>query len=327
MDNLTHSLTGIALARAGLNRFPRATLLMVIAVNIPDIDMVSWLQGRIRNLEIHRGYTHSLICLPLMALLAVGLTALISRRRLPWGLAWLIASIGVASHLLLDLFTSYGVRLLLPFSSRWFYLDIFSLVDWIVLAVLTVACVGPFLSGLVSSEMGDRRSSGKGLAIFALVFLSCYTGFRELMHSRIMAELESRIYEEALGGPATRMAALPTSFNPLSWNAIVEGEHAYRLYRLSAFSTFDPTEGDLLYKGDWKPDFAAASKTDAFRYCLYFSRFPYWQDAPTPGGLDSRVVTMTDLRYGAPGASFMSVHALMSKKGEIEAISFGNARL
>ena len=40
MDNLTHSLTGLMLSRAGLNRFyPRATLVLVIAANIPDIDI------------------------------------------------------------------------------------------------------------------------------------------------------------------------------------------------------------------------------------------------------------------------------------------------
>lgn len=323
MDNLTHSLTGLALARAGLNKFPRATLLLIVAANIPDIDMVSWFQGRFRALEIHRGYTHSLIFLPVMALLAVGLTAAISRRRFPWRLAWLIAGVGVASHLLLDLCTSYGTRLLLPFSSRWFYLDIFSLVDWIVLAVLIFAWAGPFLSSLVSSEIGDRRSSGKGLAIFALIFFLCYGGFRELMHGRTIAQLESRIYDDALGGPAIHMAALPTSFNPLDWGAIVEGEHAYRLYQLAAFSPFDPMQGDLLYKGQWKPEFAAAGKTNEFRYCLYFSRFPYWQEVPAPGSEDSRIVTMTDLRYGAPGQSFISVQALVNGKGQIESTSFG----
>ena len=326
MDNLTHTLTGLALARAGLNKFPRATLLAMIAANIPDIDMVSWFEGRIRTLEIHRGYTHSLIGLPVMALVAVGLTAVISRRRLPWLLAWLFACICVGSHLLLDLFTSYGIRLLLPFSSQWFYLDIFSLVDWIVLTVLSIACAGPFLSGLVSSEMGDRRSSGKGLAIFALVFFACYAGFRGLMHGRVMAELQSRIYDDALGGEAQRMAALPTSLNPLIWNAVVEGEHAYRLYRLSAFGFFDPMEGTLLYKGTWKADFAAASRNPVFQYCLYFSRFPYWQSTPVAGRPGAETVRLTDLRYGAPGESFVSVHAVVDEKGKVEAASVGSAR-
>jgi inner membrane protein len=326
MDNLTHTLTGLALARAGLNKFPRATLLAIIAANIPDIDMVSWLQGPLRTLEIHRGYTHSLIGLPVMALLAVGITAGVSRRRLPWLLAWLIGCICVGSHLLLDLFTSYGIRLLLPFSSRWFYLDLFSLVDWIVLAVLLIAWAGPFLSSLVSSEMGDRRSSGKGLAIFALVFFASYAGFRALMHQRVMAELESRIYDDALGGPALRMGALPTAGNPFAWNAVVEGEHAYRLYRLSAFGFFDPMEGTLLYKETWKAEFAAASKNPVFRYCLYFSRFPYWQDAPAAGRPGKENVTLTDLRYGAPGESFISIHAVVDEKGRVEAISFGGSR-
>jgi inner membrane protein len=327
MDNLTHSLTGLALARAGLNRFPHATLLAIIAANIPDVDMASWIQGRFQALEIHRGYAHSLICLPLMALLAVGITAAISRRRLPWLLAWMIACIGVASHLLLDWCTSYGTRLLLPFSSRWFYLDIFSLVDWIVLAVLILAWAGPFLSGLVSSEIGGRRSSGKGLAIFALLLFVFYAGFRGLMHSRVMSQLESRIYDDVLGGAAVRMAALPRALSPFAWNAIVEGEHAYRLYQLSAFGMFDPGEGNVLYKGNWNPDFATASRTPAFRYCLYFSRFPYWQEAPGSGPEEINVVTLTDLRFGAPGESFIAVHARIDHRGEVESTSFAGQQV
>ena len=41
MDNLTHTLTGVLLARAGLNRLtPRAMLIVIIAANVPDFDVV-----------------------------------------------------------------------------------------------------------------------------------------------------------------------------------------------------------------------------------------------------------------------------------------------
>src|SRR6185437_13581736 len=92
MDNLTHTLVGVALSRSGLGKYcPRAGLLLIIAANIPDIDMVSMIQGQLRGLEIHRGYTHSLIGLPFMAALAVALTALFGWRKLPWRVTWLIA--------------------------------------------------------------------------------------------------------------------------------------------------------------------------------------------------------------------------------------------
>lgn len=323
MDNLTHSLTGLALARAGLKKYsPHGTLLMIVAANLPDIDMVNWLRGPLKNFEFHRGYTHSLLCLPLVALGAVMVTALVRWKRLPWLAAWAIACIGVASHLLLDWSMSYGVRLLLPFSSRWLYLDLFSLVDWVVLGVLVVAWLGPTLGQLVSEEIGEKRKAGRGLAIFALAFFVLYGGFRALMHERVMSQLESRIYREALGGPAIRMAAIPDSVNPLAWNAVVEGEHSYRIYRLSAYTNFDPSEGILLYKPAWNRAFEQASRTEAFRYSLYFARFPYWEEAPGPRS-DWRVVSLTDLRFGAPGESFFTVHALLDPAGRVEQVGFG----
>jgi inner membrane protein len=327
MDNLTHSLTGLALARAGLKKYsPHGTLLMVIAANLPDIDMVNWLRGPLINFELHRGYTHSLLCLPLVALGAVLLTALVRWKRLPWVAAWAIASVGVASHLLLDWSMSYGIRLLLPFSSRWYYLDLFSLVDWVVLAVLAIAWLGPVLGRLVSEEIGEKQRGGRGLAIFALAFFLLYGGFRALMHARVMSELESRLYDAALGGPATQMAAIPESVNPLAWNGIVEGEHAYRLYSLHAYADFDPSQGGLLYKPNWNQAFIEAGKTETFRYVMYFSRFPYWQEAPGPRP-NWRVVTLTDLRFGAPGESFLTVHALLDPAGHVDEAGFGRFRI
>jgi inner membrane protein len=323
MDNVTHTLTGLALARTGLKRFtPHGTLLMMIAANLPDIDMVSWFGGWLPAMENHRGYTHSLLGLPFVAALAVVLTALLTRRRLPWRSAWLLALIGVISHVLLDWSMSYGVRFFIPFSSTWFHLDSYALLDWVVLGVLAIAWVAPALSRLVSEEIGARRGNGQGFAVFALCFIALYGGFRGAMHARVMSQLNSRIYEQALGGAATRMAAFPESANPFAWNAVVEGEHAYRLYNLSPYGTFDPASGELLYKTNWDPTVERVSRDRAFQYALYFARFPYWQKAPTGQNLTN--VSVTDLRFGRPGDSFFKVSALVDAAGHVQQVWFGN---
>src|SRR5947208_4610333 len=125
MENVTHSLTGYALARAGLDRFsPRAAVLLVLAANAPDLDILYLTQGRLQYFEAHRGYSHSVVFLPLMALLTVIVTASIFRQRLPWLKAWLISCIGVASHLLIERTHNCGVRPALPFSFRWSRADL-----------------------------------------------------------------------------------------------------------------------------------------------------------------------------------------------------------
>jgi len=326
MDNLTHTLVGVALSRSGLGKYcPRTGLLLIIAANIPDIDMISLLQGQLRGLEIHRGYTHSLIGLPFMAALAVALTALFSRQKLPWRSAWLIACVGVGSHLLLDWSMTYGVRLFLPFSSRWLYLDLFSLTDWVVLAVLLLSLAAPFLNRLVSEEIGDRRGSGRGLALAALFFIAAYGGFRGILHQRALSQLQSRLYAD-LGAPL-QFAAFPNALNPFSWRGIVEGEHAYRIYTVPALGQFDSGGGSTLYRSPWSPALKAAGDTAQFRYVLYFSRFPYWQKDPVPDEKRLQLITLSDLRYGLPDQSFVTIQALVDLQNRVHEIGFGPGRL
>src|SRR5439155_9672330 len=48
----------------------------------------------------------------------------------------LLAYLGVIVHVLMDLLNNYGVRLLMPFSQRWFYGDVLFIIDpwlWILL--------------------------------------------------------------------------------------------------------------------------------------------------------------------------------------------------
>ena len=50
----------------------------------------------------------------------------------------LLAFLGVATHPLLDLLNTYGVRLLVPFSDRWLYGDTLFIADpwvWLMLGV------------------------------------------------------------------------------------------------------------------------------------------------------------------------------------------------
>src|SRR5437762_13660431 len=124
MDQLTHTATGLFLSRAGLDRLtPYAAPILMLAANAPDIDIVAASAGALTYLNYHRHLTHAIALLPLIALLPVLVVRLFARRPLRWAGACLISAIGVASHLALDSTNVYGVRLLLPFSARWFHLD------------------------------------------------------------------------------------------------------------------------------------------------------------------------------------------------------------
>jgi inner membrane protein len=146
MDNLTHSLVGLAAAKAGLERLsPGATIACVLAANAPDLDILATLGGKWFYLHHHRGITHSIIGTLALALLIpclfYAVDWLIARLRhrpvrvrfLALTLASLIVS---ASHPLMDWTNNYGLRPFLPWSGNWYYGDLVFILDpWIWLVV------------------------------------------------------------------------------------------------------------------------------------------------------------------------------------------------
>jgi inner membrane protein len=317
MDNLTHSLTGFALARSGLDRLsPHATLLMILAANAPDLDIVGLQGGALRYLEWHRGYSHSLPCLPLVALLPVLVVAAIYRQTLPWIRAWLLCCIAVASHLLIDWTNSYGVRFMLPFSSAWFHLDLNALYDGWIWAVLLFSALWPILARLVSSEIGDRPPAGRGTALFALAFFVLFDLARAVLHQWADAKLDARLYEDA---PPLQTAALPEPFSLFHWTGVVETAATYRLNPVNPLGAFDQQAAQVFYKPPSRESIENAKRTEPFRYFLYFARFPVWSEAPAllDGNQGTRV-DLTDLRFGRPWAG--SFHCIALENGRHEVI-------
>jgi inner membrane protein len=144
LDNLTHSLVGALLGRMGLKRLtPRAMPALVVSANLPDIDsFVAPLFGIVPLAE-HRGFTHGIGGLATLPFLAAATILIWERLRAgkegPIRLAGLLICcfVGTLSHPLLDVLTSYGTRLLEPFSHRWFYGDTLFIIDpWIWIALI-----------------------------------------------------------------------------------------------------------------------------------------------------------------------------------------------
>ncbi|HYP02109.1 MAG TPA: metal-dependent hydrolase [Pyrinomonadaceae bacterium] len=146
MDNITHTLVGLAAAKAGLERLsPGATAVCMIAANAPDSDILAAFGGSWFYLKHHRGITHSIVgvlaialVIPLLFYAADRIMARL-RRRVPVvrlrGL--FIASLLLsASHPLMDWTNNYGLRPLLPWSGRWFYGDLVYIIDpWLWLSL------------------------------------------------------------------------------------------------------------------------------------------------------------------------------------------------
>jgi inner membrane protein len=163
MDNLTHSLVGLAAAKAGLERLsPGAAAVCVLAANAPDCDVAILLFGdRWTYLQNHRGITHSIVGVVFLAfflpLIFYGVDRLVARLRNQApktklrGLI-LASVIATATHPLLDWTNSYGIRFFLPWSSKWYYGDIVYIIDpylWLILGGACFLLAAKTLSGKI----------------------------------------------------------------------------------------------------------------------------------------------------------------------------------
>ena len=323
MENLTHTLVGLMMARCGLeNVTPRGAGMLMLAANMPDIDAISWLGGSTIYLEYHRGPTHALLFAPLVALLPMLLVrAKFSLR------TWFASLTGVLSHLLIDWTMSYGTPLLLPFSPRRWRLDINNLVDLWVTVILLTAVAATLLVHMVNREIGakSQNSARRGWAWAALIALLCFEGLRWFSHEKAISVMASRLYGSV---PAKRITALPGTFNPFLWRGVVEYSAHSKDYvlitsvnvsplnsALNLAPPYDPSAGRSYPIIDPVPEMSSVMRTRQFQVFASFSQLPFWEVMPVDGGTR---LSLMDLRFGDPGVlGFGGVTAVVDPTGAV----------
>ena len=292
---------------------------MVVAANAPDSDVICTLFGSAAYIHWHRNITHSLIALPLMALLSVALVRWLGKQPVRWLPAFLIALLGVASHLILDLTNMYGVRLLLPFSGHWFHWDLTPVVDLTIWAILLIGVVAPWFGKLVGGEIGEhRKSAGGGWAVIALLVFSLYTYGRSILHDRAVKVMDSRIYH-ALS--PRRTAAFPQG-NPLVWNGLAELSDSYAMIPVDLRTDFRPDAAETFYKPERSPAMLAAMQTYPFQKFLEFVVYPVWVVEPAPEQPGATLVRLVDLRFGTPSDPGFQALATVTTSNQVKASAF-----
>lgn len=324
MDNLTHTLTAVLLSRAGLNRYSsRATLILIAASNIPDIDVVTSVGGPLNYLTYHRHSTHALAFAPFVAAACAGLLTAAARvrpqARLWSGIRFLpafsLSLIGVLTHILLDLLNNYGVRIGLPFIAQWTAFDLFMVIEpWLTLVML-LCLAAPALASLVGGEIGSvaapvqqskyvtvpdrpvRNSAARNWAVAGFVFFAAWIGLRWTNHTRALEVLHSRSYH---GQTPARIAAWPTPWNPFHWRGYVETDTMWTLPTVQLLHPFDPESGPVYLKPESHDRLQAASSLPQAKQYLQFAQFPVWRTLPSSDPDSPIVVTANDVRFGLP---------------------------
>src|SRR5689334_1782510 len=191
----------MTLARTPLGRAGRGTTAaLVIASNAPDVDILTSLGGAGSYLHWHRGPTHGPLGVLVLGLATAAGVAVWTRRSrsghdAPFGILFPIAALGVLFHILMDLPTSYGTRLLSPFDWHWFAVDWMPIVDLYLLIALAAGLV--FGRG---SPDARRRNAAIVLAVMAANY-----GVRAVAHHQALA-LAPRLFGPTLPQPCPGLA-------------------------------------------------------------------------------------------------------------------------
>lgn len=307
LDNLAHTLVGAALAEAGLKRrTPLGFATLVIAANLPDIDVVSFLWDG--SLEFRRGWTHGLLAIVVLPLLLTGAILLydqtVHRRRahlepvIPTQI-FLLAFVGVLSHPLLDWLNTYGMRWLMPFSERWFYGDALFIADpwiWLVLG-----------SGVVVArrrESVDKARRAIAVAAVYVVVMLASSGPARGMIERAMLSRGLPVQEVMVG---------PVPANPNVREVVMRRGNVYLRGRLQWLPRPRLTIDERLVPiNALHPAAQLAAARPEARQFLRWARFPFYRVEPIESGFAVRI---DDLRYSdGENASWAAVNVLISDR-------------
>jgi inner membrane protein len=288
VENVTHTLAGVALAHAFFrDRAGRAAVpILAAASNLPDIDVLVHLSGDPAAVTLRRSFGHSLLLLPIACLL---LTLLLRRLvpRLPLPLLLGMVAAGAAGHLLLDLINSFGVLLLWPASLWRPELAMVFIVD----PVLTFLLAAPLLA-CWPRPLRPRLGGLSRAALAAAVVYLGVCGAGRLLAAR---ELDRATTHDGLRPDFTYV--FPEPLGPHRWRGVARQEGVYSLYLLYPFGgggRDGAVPAGRLASAAGAPAARAAAATPLGRRLRRFFKAPVWEVA-RDGGKETACVH--DLRF------------------------------
>ncbi|MGB1457266.1 metal-dependent hydrolase [Spongiibacter marinus] len=212
MDPLTQGLLG---ASAAQNLSPprryavAAATLGFLSGMAADLDvLIRSPHDSLLFLEFHRQFTHSLVFIPVGALLCAAVLRLFFRRRWPmsFGRSALFCGAGYATHALLDACTTYGTQLLWPFSD--------TRVAWNILSIIDPLYTLPIAALVALAWRGNRRWAAR----LALAWILTYPLLGVVQRER--AEAEGYRLAASRGHEVESLEAKPSFANLILWKTV-----------------------------------------------------------------------------------------------------------
>lgn len=186
MDPISHALIGAAVSAAGQNTVALSNPVIIAAALgsvIPDGDFILQIWGDSLYLKHHRGASHSLIGIVFEAL-GIAIMMKVFNHNVSFVSMFIWAFIGALTHIVADVFNSYGAKIFWPLSNKKNSLSLITLADPVIIILSVVSILDSY------NKWGYNRY----VLMLFILYIGSKVFMRILGHSLLKKKFE-RLYE------------------------------------------------------------------------------------------------------------------------------------
>lgn len=242
MDSFTQIVLGVGVAHVTLgNRvgIKKVVLFGAVLGTIPDLDIyiAKFFNDPLTEIEIHRGFSHSITFFLLLSIVLAFLLRNffkeISQKKL-----FIATFLVLFTHSLLDIFTTWGTQLFWPFADKIALKSIF---------VVDLFYTLPLLVGVVMGLSKRRQYFTYIGLLWGVLYLIWGIAVQQFVKNKVQNH-----FEENYNSKILKITTKPTFSNSFLWNIIVQDASGFYLSDYSIFDSKDvkfqffPQNNDLL---------------------------------------------------------------------------------
>ena len=229
MDSFTQIALGISIAEvyAGKKLKNKTFLYGAVLGTIPDLDIVvGFFLNPVDAVLIHRGFSHSLFLFLFLSPFLGWIISKKERDKIQFFQASAMVFWCLFTHVLLDMFTSWGTQILWPLNYRFALKTIF-----VIDPLYTV----PLVIALIMIWKTKDALLRKNYVIRGLFISSSYLLLSCLIKAYALNKFEKALTKQGI--QYSEIIVKPTAFNLILWNANVATEDNYLLGDYSLLDT------------------------------------------------------------------------------------------
>lgn len=296
MDPVTHAASG-AVAYFALKNRPATLwgpLIAALACASPDIDLC-FIRTPLEFLQLHRGITHSFagsIGLGLaIAILSWPLWRAATPERWHFGKVWLFGIAMVWLHMWLDVVTTYGTMIFLPFSHYRVRLNAIFIIDLCITLPLLWAIW--------------RWRTHRTLMLLTLAWTFFYPSVGIVANLWHTSQWQTRLAD--VEGATGKLTILPDAFAPFFWRVLYEqNTDSGLVVKDQSINVLGEARATSFEKTAANPELTRLLVADSISGETYFNfailpvmdQLPQ-ADEPDPPVPDSSLYRFYDLRFGS----------------------------